>query len=243
MRQYDELIKTTIRRNNDDIYNDLLQFLAPAKMGIENSNVKFDPDTKGLTIQGISGSGVGPGGLVADCNSQIPTCLVVTSNESVSSIETQFAAMCAEMKAKINSINLILDEKKCQTLKAAIEHIQSKLKDAIGLDQHEQFGYSKRVESEAEESGDEVKIRIPEKDSSDEEDEFIENNIMSSNHVSTLKQTTFFEDSSRPNKRETLESAPGLVLNENMMGGTSNNADPDHGAENDDELKDNRDKL
>lgn len=48
---------------------------------------------------------------------------MVTSNESVSSIETQFAAMCTEMHAKINSINLILDEKKCQTMKAAIEHI------------------------------------------------------------------------------------------------------------------------
>jgi len=63
------------------------------------------------------------GGLVPDCNSQIPTCLVITSNESVSSIETQFAAMCSELKTQIHSINLVLDEKKCLTMKATIEHI------------------------------------------------------------------------------------------------------------------------
>jgi len=58
---------------------------------------------------------------------------VITSNESVSSIETQFNSMNTELMNKINSINLMLDEKKCPTMKATIEHIQSKLRDALGV--------------------------------------------------------------------------------------------------------------
>lgn len=53
----------------------------------------------------------------------VPTGLVITSNESASSIETQFISMCGELDTKIQSINLILDEKKCGTMKYAIEHI------------------------------------------------------------------------------------------------------------------------
>jgi len=34
MKQYDELIKKTIRANNTDIYSNLLEFLTPVKMGV-----------------------------------------------------------------------------------------------------------------------------------------------------------------------------------------------------------------
>lgn len=100
-------------------------------------------------------------------------------------------------------------------------------------DKNEQTTY-KRVESEAEESGDEVKIRIPDRDSSDEADDMME----SSNHVSTLKQTTFFEDSSRPQNREASDG-PGLVLNETLLSKVTNKADAtDPTAEDEDEQKD-----
>ena len=33
-----------------------------------------------------------------DQASQVPTCLVITSSESASSIDTQFQAMCEELK-------------------------------------------------------------------------------------------------------------------------------------------------
>jgi len=47
MNQYDSLIKTTIRKNNDDIYRSLLEFLAPQKMGL-HTEAPFN--SKGLTI-------------------------------------------------------------------------------------------------------------------------------------------------------------------------------------------------
>lgn len=70
---------------------------------------------------------------MSDCSSQVPTCLVITSNESVSSIETQFSAMCDDLKTNIQAITLMLDEKKCLTMKACIDHIQSKLRDALDV--------------------------------------------------------------------------------------------------------------
>lgn len=36
MKEYDTLIKSTIRRNNDEIYRSLLEFLAPTKMDANN---------------------------------------------------------------------------------------------------------------------------------------------------------------------------------------------------------------
>jgi hypothetical protein len=59
--------------------------------------------------------------------------MVITSNESSSSIDTQFGALCTELKNSINAINLVLDEKKCITMKATIEHIQMKLCEALGI--------------------------------------------------------------------------------------------------------------
>ena len=37
----------------------------------------------------------------------------------------------------INSLNLMLDEKKCSTMKASIEHIQSLLRDALGISHYD----------------------------------------------------------------------------------------------------------
>lgn len=92
----------------------------------------FD-DNGGLNVQGVGGAGFGCIGLPQSSDSQVPTCLVITSNESVSSIDTQFSAMCAELKQQISSINLVLDEKKCANMKSTIEHIKSRLMDQLGI--------------------------------------------------------------------------------------------------------------
>ena len=55
MKFYEDLIKKTIRKNNDDIYTQLLEFLAPEQMGINTS--AWNPEKLGLSIQGIGGSG------------------------------------------------------------------------------------------------------------------------------------------------------------------------------------------
>lgn len=68
----------------------MIEFLSPDKKGISPlSPYNFDEKgLKSLTIQGIGGTGFGNGGLLQGSDSQIPTCLVITSNESVSSIDT-----------------------------------------------------------------------------------------------------------------------------------------------------------
>jgi hypothetical protein len=87
MNQYDTLMTTVIRKNNDNIYTKLKEFLQPGYGG-HNQRSPFDEDTKGLTIQGVGGSGFGNSGMPQSSDSQVPTCLVITSNESVSSIDT-----------------------------------------------------------------------------------------------------------------------------------------------------------
>ena len=159
----------------------------------------------------------------------VPTCLVITSNESASSIETQFVSMCSELKANINSINLILDEKKCATTKYAIEHIQTKIKEALNLPMGSDIEMNKYagptvLGKDDDVSGDEVMLEIPRDSSSEEEMEdqsgengleggpnegadngkmaVNESNIVSSNHVSTLMEPSSMcvdEDSSRRN--------------------------------------------
>ena len=53
--------------------------------------------------------------------------MIVTSNESATSIETQFNSLAAELKHRTGCLNLMLDEKKCESLKSVIEHIHVKL--------------------------------------------------------------------------------------------------------------------
>ena len=49
MRQYNELINSTINKNNAEIYRNLHAFLAPHKEG-KVAPVDFEKNTKGLTI-------------------------------------------------------------------------------------------------------------------------------------------------------------------------------------------------
>ena len=80
--------------------------------------------------------------------------------------------MCDELKQEIKSINLVLDEKKCTSMKYAIEHIQSRLRDAIGGNNtHAVYGEGYRDKAEESESGDEVMLHIPNNDSSEEDAE------------------------------------------------------------------------
>lgn len=100
-------------------------------------------------------------------------------------------------------------------MKHTIEHIQSKLKDALGLLQYDknESGFNIRQgdgNSEAEESGDNVKIKIPMHNSSDEDENeeaeeeatpnfnnVLDNNlnksIISTNHVSTIQTQSFMD--------------------------------------------------
>jgi hypothetical protein len=107
----------------------LKQFLRSDKY-LEISNEQSDVihGENGLHIRGI-GSNTG--------GQFIPTCLVITSNESSSSIETQFKSLCQEIKAELNSINIIIDDKKCGNIKQTIEHIHNRLKEELEINDSE----------------------------------------------------------------------------------------------------------
>ena len=49
MKQYDTIIKETIQKNNEKIYTELLEFLAPQKMGIFNE-ASLQLEDGGLTV-------------------------------------------------------------------------------------------------------------------------------------------------------------------------------------------------
>ena len=96
-------------------------------------------------------------------------------------------------------------------MKQTIEHIQSKLKDALGVMQFENqyhgTGYRGEGGSEAEESGDDVKIKVPVSSDEDEEDEDGDQemnpqedggvgqkkSLTSTNYVSTIKPVSFLD--------------------------------------------------
>jgi hypothetical protein len=89
---------------------------------------------------------------------------VITSNESSSSIDTQFEALCTELHNSINSINLVLDEKKCNSMKDTIEHIQIRLCEVLGISVRTHLKKNDDADAPinvAEESGDEVHLKIP----------------------------------------------------------------------------------
>ena len=111
MNFYDDLIKKTIKKNNEEIYNSLHLYLQSTsdKLMLTSSN----PNNRFLSALNKS--------IQKEQASQVPTCLVITSSESASSIDTQFQAMCDELKISISAINIILDDKKCATMKSTIE--------------------------------------------------------------------------------------------------------------------------
>jgi hypothetical protein len=58
---------------------------------------------------------------------------VITSSESASSIDTQFAAMVKEISKNVRAISVTLDEKKCATMKTTIDLIQTKMRAMFGM--------------------------------------------------------------------------------------------------------------
>jgi len=97
----------------------------------ERVNVSKTPDGL-LKVQGIGASSLFGSG-DSFFHNHLPTSVIVTSNESVSSIDTQFNSLCDELANTINSINLIIDERKCISLKLAMHHLQTKLEAFLGI--------------------------------------------------------------------------------------------------------------
>eukprot|EP00347_Sterkiella_histriomuscorum_P003546 403363877 len=142
MRQFETIISETIKSNNAELNYTLKTFI-------------FQQNLNPKTFE-----------------QQVPTCLVVTNSESASSIDTQFQTLCEELtSADFNSINLVLDEKKCGNMKQTIDHIQYKLKCALGIINDE---YDMDIDSK-EELKNSIKVKIQALDFSEsdsDEDDF-----------------------------------------------------------------------
>lgn len=179
MTEYNTSIKSVINQNNTEIYQELKKFLK-----VQNDR------SHALT-------------------GQVPTCLVVTSTESASSIETQFQAMCDELKSEFECLNVVLDDRKCGTMKNAIEHIMQKLRFLLNI-KHNEDDFSKSGDTntfQQEESGDDMGMILEEAHESDEEDDSnneedkmeidggkeYECSVMnrSSNHISSVNNPSF----------------------------------------------------
>ena len=80
MSFYEDLIKKTIKKNNEEIYSNLQIFLRNTsdKLILTSSN-----ENRRL-MSSLSKS------IQKEQASQVPTCIIITSAESASSIDTQF---------------------------------------------------------------------------------------------------------------------------------------------------------
>ena len=162
--------------------------------------------------------------------SQVPTCLVITSSESASSVDTQFRALVAEISKSVKAIDVNLDHKKCATMKTTIELIQTVLRGRFGMTVTSDIDYRG---TDGNKISDEFRLRVPEasesSDSNDDEEDGDGNEKMdvdagenlrySSNFVSSMKEPSYcIESSQRPsdvhNHNNPLESS--LMINQHI---------------------------
>ena len=106
----------TISEHNHKIYSDLEFFLTSTTKNLCHAAAKIVEQSSGR-LGNLAGT------IQKEHASQVPTCLVITSSESASSIDTQFSAMMNHISDKVNANCIVLDDKKCATMKSTIELI------------------------------------------------------------------------------------------------------------------------
>lgn len=120
----------------------------------------------------------------------MPTCLVVTSSESASSVDTQFAAMCEELKLRIGAITINLDEKKCANMKSTIDHLQSRLRVGLGMISNQA---EKNMGLEIVDEGyqDAYKVAVQEEPSSEEDYPIEDEKMHDENEAANVDESRF----------------------------------------------------
>ena len=93
----EKIINDTIKANNRELDKNLAKFLKEQN----NHPAKF--------------------------SALVPTCIILTSSESASSVETQFSTLSDSLADNVKSKLIVLDGKKCGNTKSAIEHFFYKL--------------------------------------------------------------------------------------------------------------------
>jgi hypothetical protein len=103
MDKMNKIIDETINRNNRSLYDQLMSFIEE----LNSKQIRFD--------------------------SQVPTCLILTSSESASSIDQQFHNLSQWLSDKLGCKHIFLDDKKCGNTKSAIQHLIKQVKLAFGV--------------------------------------------------------------------------------------------------------------
>jgi hypothetical protein len=130
MEYFDQVIEEQILANNENLYISMTKFLRTSSEKLNRAGAMVH-ESKSSIIDHAAFN------VKKESASQIPTCLVITSSESASSIETQFETVATQLNRSINSVNIVLDEKKCGNMKQAIEFIQEKLRTAFDLNRED----------------------------------------------------------------------------------------------------------
>ena len=116
MDYYEQVIEERILANNENLYTSMTKFLSSASKRLGQVGAMVT-ENKGIIIDHSAFN------VKKEQASQIPTCLVITSSESASSIETQFETVAAQLERSIECVNIMLDDKKCGNMKQTVEFI------------------------------------------------------------------------------------------------------------------------
>ena len=130
MEYYDQVIKDHITANNENLYTSMTNFLHSSSKQLGQVSAMVAA-TKGIIVEHSAFN------VKKENASQIPTCLVITSSESASSIETQFDAVADKLVRSIQSVSIVLDEKKCGNMKQTIDFIVDKLRASFELNRED----------------------------------------------------------------------------------------------------------
>ena len=82
MKLYNKLIDKTIKKHNEKIYGSLNEFLSSQSLKLQSVASKIDQEQ--ITSLGLKSN------IQKEHASQVPSCIVITSSESASSVDTQF---------------------------------------------------------------------------------------------------------------------------------------------------------
>jgi hypothetical protein len=110
MDYYNAVIEERILANNENLYTSMTRFLLGAQKRLNAVGALIAKDEGHIVDHSAFN-------LKKEAASQIPTCLVITSSESASSIETQFDTVAEQLEKSLKSVNIVMDEKKCGTMK------------------------------------------------------------------------------------------------------------------------------
>ena len=127
---YNQEIETVLDISNKQIYEDLCQFLLDSHNKLMSAAAKVDETSQSTSFSSFTSLG---DSILKEQASQVPTCLILSSSESASSVDTQFEQLLKQIKKKLDAFTIFLDERKCGNLKQTIQHIQFKLRISLGI--------------------------------------------------------------------------------------------------------------